>query len=162
MDLNEYEWVKQNRNILLEQCSILNENEFSKEFEFGFQSIKKSLIHIAGCYHAWLGSFVLEKTKTPLFTSEEIEELKIDDIKQYFLQADQYIEEILERNSNEWDNYIEKSPEWKQGNETIMKTMHQLLFHSVTHEYHHKGQIVTMIRMLGYTPNNTDVLFLDI
>ncbi len=41
MDLNEYQWVKQNRNILLEQCSTLNENEFSKEFEFGFQSIKK-------------------------------------------------------------------------------------------------------------------------
>lgn len=162
LDLNEYEWVKQNRNILLEQCSILNENEFSKEFEFGFLSIKKSLIHIAGCYHAWLGSFVLEKTKTPLFTNEEIEELKINDIKQYFLQADQYIEEILQRNSNEWDNYIEKSPEWNQGNETIKKTVHQLLFHSVTHEYHHKGQIVTMIRMLGYTPNNTDVLFLDI
>ncbi|MDW8564373.1 hypothetical protein [Staphylococcus shinii] len=40
MDLNEYEWVKQNRNILLEQCSILNENEFSKELYFGFQSIK--------------------------------------------------------------------------------------------------------------------------
>ncbi|WP_073504838.1 DinB family protein [Staphylococcus succinus] len=162
MDLNEYEWVKQNRNILLEQCSILNENEFSKEFEFGFQSIKKSLIHIAGCYHAWLGSFVLEKTKTPLFTSEEIEELEIDDIKKYFLQADQYMEEILKRSSNELDNYIEKSPAWKQGNERIMKTMHQLLFHSVTHEYHHKGQIVTMLRMLGYTPNNTDVLFLDI
>lgn len=162
MDLNEYKWVKQNRNILLEQCSILDENEFSKEFEFGFQSIKKSLIHIAGCYHAWLGSFVLEKTKTPLFTSEEIEELEIDDIKQYFLQADQYMEEILKRSSNELDNYIEKIPEWKQGNETIMKTMHQLLFHSVTHEYHHKGQIVTMLRMLGYTPNNTDVLFLDI
>ncbi|MGW7987676.1 DinB family protein [Staphylococcus shinii] len=162
MDLNEYEWVKQNRNILLEQCSILNENEFSKEFDFGFQSIKKSLIHIAGCYHAWLGSFVLEKTKTPLFTSEEIEELKIDDIKQYFLQADNYMEDILKRSSNELDNYIEKSPAWKQGNESIMKTVRQLLFHSVTHEYHHKGQIVTMLRMLGYTPNNTDVLFLYI
>ena len=162
MDLNEYEWVKQNRNILLEQCSILNENEFSKEFDFGFQSIKKSLIHIAGCYHAWLGSFVLEKTKTPLFTSEEIEELKIGDIKQYFLQADNYMEDILKRSSNELDNYIEKSPAWKQENESIMKTVRQLLFHSVTHEYHHKGQIVTMLRMLGYTPNNTDVLFLYI
>ncbi len=72
------------------------------------------------------------------------------------------MEEILKRSSHELDNYIEKSPEWKQGNEMIMKTVHQLLFHSVTHEYHHKGQIVTMIRMLGYTPNNTDVLFLDI
>ncbi|MGX9668090.1 DinB family protein [Staphylococcus shinii] len=86
----------------------------------------------------------------------------MDDIKQYFLQADNYMEDILKRSSNELDNYIEKSPAWKQGNESIMKTVRQLLFHSVTHEYHHKGQIVTMLRMLGYTPNNTGLLFLYI
>lgn len=72
------------------------------------------------------------------------------------------MEEILKRSSNKLDNYIEKSPKWKQGNESIMKTVCQLLFHSGTHKYHHKGQIVIMLRMLGYTPNNTDVLLLDI
>nr|WP_242021046.1 DinB family protein [Cytobacillus oceanisediminis] len=30
--------------------------------------------------------------------------------------------------------------------------------HTVTHEYHHKGQIMAMSRQLGYEPPNTDVL----
>lgn len=162
MELDEYKWVKRNRSVLLEQCSNLNENELTKEFDLGFQSIKKTLVHIAGCYHAWLGSFILEKTETPLLTSEEIENMNINDIKQYFIQADEYFEEIIKEKSIDLNTYIKRSAKWKQGNELIEKTVHQLLFHSITHEYHHKGQIVVMIRMLGYTPNNTDVLGLDV
>ncbi|HEO8418505.1 TPA: hypothetical protein VBX77_000466 [Yersinia enterocolitica] len=30
--------------------------------------------------------------------------------------------------------------------------------HSITHEFHHKGQIVAMLRSLGYIPKNTDIL----
>lgn len=128
MEYAEYKWVRQNREILLEQCSNLNENEISKEFDFGFQNIKKSLVHIAGCYNAWLGSFVLEKTERPLFTNEEITTLDINDIKQYFLEADQYVEEILDRESNELDNRIHKTAIWKQDNQFIEKTIRQLLF----------------------------------
>jgi uncharacterized damage-inducible protein DinB len=65
-------WVKQTRQILLDQCRELNEDDFTKEFEFGFQSIRDSLVHVAGCYHAWLGSFVLSETSSPLFTKEVI------------------------------------------------------------------------------------------
>ncbi|MBT2744176.1 hypothetical protein J7E77_27030 [Bacillus sp. ISL-77] len=30
--------------------------------------------------------------------------------------------------------------------------------HTFTHEFHHKGQIVAMIRKMGYVPPYTDVL----
>jgi len=30
--------------------------------------------------------------------------------------------------------------------------------HVMTHEFHHKGQIMTMGRMLGYTPPDADVI----
>jgi hypothetical protein len=43
---------------------------------------------VAGCYHAWLGSFVLSETSSPLFTKEVINNMKIDDIQRYFQQAD--------------------------------------------------------------------------
>ncbi|MGX9134999.1 DinB family protein [Rummeliibacillus sp. JY-2-4R] len=73
MEKLEYEWVKHTRQILLDQCRELNEGDFTKKFEFGSQSIRDSLVHAAGCYHAWLGSFVLSETSTPLFTKEVIE-----------------------------------------------------------------------------------------
>lgn len=84
MEKKEYEWIKQTRQILFDQCSELDEDEFTKEFEFGFQSIRDSLVHIAGCYHAWLGSFVLSETSSPLLKKEVVNNMKVDDIQRYF------------------------------------------------------------------------------
>lgn len=156
----EYEWVKQTRQILLEQGKELNEHELTKEFGFGFQSIKDSLIHVAGCYHAWLGCFVLSETTSPLLTKEEMNDMQIDDIQLYFQQADQYVNAVFEQFSNKFDEIIEKKLDWKIGGSTVRKTPHQLLIHSITHEFHHKGQIVVMLRLLGYIPKNTDILSL--
>ncbi|WP_339035373.1 DinB family protein [Mammaliicoccus sciuri] len=161
MKSEEYKWAKQTRNILLNQCSELSDDELSKELGFGFQSIKNTLIHIAGCYHAWLGAFVLENTENPLFTNEIISDLNIEDIKTYFEEADTYVYQVLKMPEKELQKPLYKKLIWNSNDKVFNKTPQQLLFHSVTHEYHHKGQIVTMLRMLGYTPQNTDVLMLD-
>lgn len=158
MEKTEYEWVKQTRQILLDQCKELSENEFTKELGFGFQSIRDSLVHMAGCYHAWLGSFVLSETTSPLLTKEAISVMKIEDIRIYFLQADEYVEAVFNTFNGKFDEPIEKELSWKAGNGGVRKTPHQLLIHSITHEYHHKGQIVAMLRLLGYIPKNTDIL----
>jgi uncharacterized damage-inducible protein DinB len=34
----------------------------------------------------------------------------------------------------------------------------ELLTHVTTHEYHHKGQVLTISRQLGYTPVDTDLI----
>jgi len=39
----------------------------------------------------------------------------------------------------------------------VTATPLQLFTHVLTHEFHHKGQIMTMCRILGYTPVETDV-----
>ncbi len=36
-----------------------------------------------------------------------------------------------------------------------------LLTHTETHEFHHKGQIVSMARHLGYTPPNTILILIN-
>lgn len=158
MEKKEYEWIKQTRQILLDQCSELDEDEFTKEFEFGFHSISDSLVHIAGCYHAWLGSFVLSETSSPLLKKEVVNNMKVDDIQRYFKQADEYVERVFEQFTNQFDTFIEKEPAWRVGSGFIRKTPHQLLIHSIIHESHHKGQIVTMLRLLGHIPKNTDIL----
>jgi len=158
MEKAEYEWVKQTRQILLDQCKELNENDFTKELGFGFQSIRDSLVHVAGCYHAWLGSFVLSKTTSPLLTKEAINEMQIGDIQRYFQQADKYVDTVFEQFTDNFNDIIEKELSWKIGSGAIRKTPHQLITHSITHEFHHKGQIVAMLRLLGYIPKNTDIL----
>ncbi|MFL0361771.1 DinB family protein [Pseudobacillus sp. 179-B 2D1 NHS] len=158
MEKLEYEWVKQTRNILLDQCKELTEEELIKELDFGFQSIKDSFFHIAGCYHAWLGSFVLSATTTPLYSRKEINQMQLEDIKRYFQQADAYVEQVFEKSIEELNTVIEKKLPWRTESGFVRKTPHQLLVHSITHEFHHKGQIVAMLRLLGYVPQNTDIL----
>jgi len=158
VDKLEYEWVKQTRQILLDQCRELNEDDFTKEFAFGFQSIRDSLVHVAGCYHAWLGSFVLSETSSPLLSKEVMKTFKVDEVQNYFQQADVYVEKVFEKFANKFDEIIEKELSWRAGSVAVRKTPHQLLVHSITHEFHHKGQIVTMLRLLGHVPKNTDIL----
>ena len=104
MEKQEYEWIKQTRQILLTQCKELNEDDFTKELGFGSQSVRDSLIHIAGCYHAWLGSFVLLQTKSPLLTKEVISNMQISDIQLYFEQADAYVDAVFEQFSDNFDD----------------------------------------------------------
>jgi uncharacterized damage-inducible protein DinB len=34
----------------------------------------------------------------------------------------------------------------------------QIFTHVITHEFHHKGQILSLSRHLGYTPVDTDII----
>ena len=45
---------------------------------------------------------------------------------------------------------------WLKRNQT--ETPLSLFTHVTTHEFHHKGQIMTMSRLLGYTPPDADVI----
>lgn len=113
---------------------------------------------MAGCYHAWLGSFVLSETSSPLLTKEIINNMQVDDIQHYFEQADRYVEKVLGQFTDKFDKPIEKELAWRANSGLIRKTPRQLLVHSINHESHHKGQIVAMLRLLGHTPKNTDIL----
>ena len=34
----------------------------------------------------------------------------------------------------------------------------QLFTHTITHEFHHKGQVMSMSRLLGYVPVDADII----
>ncbi|MFI5159066.1 MAG: DinB family protein [Sphingobacteriales bacterium] len=40
----------------------------------------------------------------------------------------------------------------------LTRSPFELFTHVTTHEFHHKGQVVSMSRQLGYTPVDTDVI----
>lgn len=155
----EYEWVKQTRELIFEFCSELEPNDFSRQVDgFGFQSIRDSLVHISNCYHAWLGSYALLKTKEPLTAKEDLSKMGLDEIKAGFDQVDMFVKEIFELFSNHMDEPIQREIPWRVGGEKISITPRKLLMHTITHEFHHKGQIVAMARQMGYEPPSTDVI----
>ena len=155
---NEYEWVRQTRGVLLDFCSELDPDDFTRQNGFGFQSVRNTLVHIADCYNAWLGSFVLLKTKKPLTSKEDLLELGLDEIKVRFEQVDSYVNEVFIVLKDQLDEPIQRQIPWREGGERISMTPSKLLMHTITHEFHHKGQVMAMARQMGYEPPNTDVL----
>ena len=154
----EYEWVRQTRGVLFDFCSELDPDDFTRQNGFGFQSVRNTLVHIADCYNAWLGSFVLLKTKKPLTSKEDLLELGLDEIKVRFEQVDSYVNEVFIVLKDQMDEPIQRQIPWREGGEPISMTPSKLLMHTITHEFHHKGQVMAMARQMGYEPPNTDVL----
>ncbi|MFD1888206.1 DinB family protein [Paenibacillus wenxiniae] len=158
MDQHEYEWIRQTRAILLDFCSELSPHDFTRSHGFGFQSIRDTLVHIADCYCAWIGSYLLLQTRTPITAKEHLSTMDIDRIKHRFAQVDLYVAEALNRLQQQMDEPIERPIPWRTGGEPISMTPRKLLLHTITHEFHHKGQIMAMARQTGHEPPNTDVL----
>ncbi|TYO68843.1 DinB family protein [Rossellomorea marisflavi] len=158
MNHHEYRSVQHTRKTLLDFCRDLKEEDFTNENDFGWGSIRHTLVHTADCYHAWLGSFLLLKTKNPLTPKNKIRDVTLDEIINRFCQADDYVKEVLDHFAGGMEEPLfRKIPWWDEG-DPISMTPGKLLFHVVTHEYHHKGQVMAMVRQLGFKPPNTDVL----
>jgi uncharacterized damage-inducible protein DinB len=155
----EYEWVRQTRKVLLDFCSELEPTDFTRQVDgFGFQSVRDTLVHVADCYNAWLGSFVLSKTKKPITPKEDRLQLGLDEIKARFERVDSLVNEVFEVLAHHGDEPIQKEIPWRAVREELTITAGKLLMHTITHEFHHKGQIVSMARQMGYEPPDTDVL----
>jgi uncharacterized damage-inducible protein DinB len=164
MDQTQYEWVKQTRNDLLDFCEEIEQNDFTRQMSgFGFPSIRNLLVHVADCYIGWIGSFVLFQTKKPLTPKEFLHQMGVKAVRERFQQSDRYVEQFFQTLSHEQRNtLIEKEIPWRNTEEILSITPNKLLLHVVTHEFHHKGQIVAMARQMGYEEiPNTDILGTD-
>lgn len=147
----QYRLVQTSRKLLLEYCATISNADFIKTNHlFGIASIRDLLVHIANCYQAWLARAMHQKL---VFTSEE-KITTVNEALKMFEKVDalmlQFID-FIEREKREIIQ-IEKNGEQKQ----LLPL--QLFSHVITHEFHHKGQILSLSRHLGYIPVDTDII----
>jgi uncharacterized damage-inducible protein DinB len=150
----QYENIKGARSALLDYCGTLNaEDLFKKSTTFNNNSISDLLVHNANTYISWLNNFGLDGSMA-FYENGDVRSL--DEIRGIYGKVDLIVEEFLKKYS---DDYL--SPQTKhiaRKGITLTLSPLQLFTHVTTHEFHHKGQILTMSRLLGYTPADTDVI----
>ncbi|MFD0049416.1 DinB family protein [Actinomycetes bacterium NPDC127524] len=122
---------------------------------FGHSSIIRTHIHVSDCYLSWLGRFAL---KQPFkFADEfEIEHSNVKKVRERFDLVDEIVQQFLEEFNSLYFDKIANQVKWQK--EPWSTTPLWLLTHTETHEFHHKGQIVSMTRHLGYNPPDTDLV----
>ncbi|RZL05047.1 MAG: hypothetical protein EOO89_27250 [Pedobacter sp.] len=56
------------------------------------------------------------------------------------------------------ENMVQVVKGYKWVDKYIETDSYSIFTHVITHEFHHKGQSMTMSRLLGHTPPDTDIL----
>jgi len=149
-----YGWVREKREVLFKHCESLPKELFAKEVEsFGWGSIRNLHVHACFCYRHWLSSYAFQK-ENPKVVEEDYPD--VASLRKAFAEMDALVERFLEHFKDKLDEPIYGTVSWQK--EPFVATPRKLFMHAVTHEYHHKGQIVSLSRLLGYPAGDTDLL----
>ncbi len=150
----QYELLKSSRQVLFAYCESIAPSDLAKEMEgFGHGSIRNLLTHIANVYIHWLQNFALSRT-TAYNDKDTITDMK--GIRQVFDRSDQCVDEFIKHYADQLDKPLTSVIPGKD--KSLTTTPLTLFTHTLTHEFHHKGQIVSMSRQLGYIPVDTDMI----
>ncbi|MDN3587916.1 DinB family protein [Pedobacter aquatilis] len=152
MLLTQYDNVLYSRNTIIEYVKLISIEDFTTEnSSFGRGSVRNLLVHICDTYAAWIG---LRGLNLPIDFKPFSAYDNIQDCVAYFNQVDEYVYAFLQKFEYDYQQEIEI-----ERNGDILKISPLRLFtHTITHEFHHKGQIMSLSRHLGYTPVDADII----
>jgi uncharacterized damage-inducible protein DinB len=150
---DQYGLIKDSREVVLEYCQSIKSEDLSKEIEsFNKNSIMYMLLHIANTYLFWLKRFAGGE-EFGYFKEENVKD--IAGMRIAFEKVNKTVDAFLNKHTD-YNSPIEGEIFWLKKNMTF--TVLQLVTHIFTHEFHHKGQLMTMTRILGYTPPDADII----
>jgi uncharacterized damage-inducible protein DinB len=150
---SQYGVIKGARDALFAYCATTGEDFIKPVSTINDNSIRDLLVHIANTYISWLDNFGLDGVRT-FYGNEEVQTLY--QIKMIMDEVDLIVSNFLEKYKDDYQSSMTKHIARK--GITLTLSPLQLFTHVITHEFHHKGQILTMSRLLGYTPVDTDVI----
>lgn len=151
----QYSYTRESRKVVFDYCSGFSPGDFVKQVDhFGRGgSIRNLHVHTANIYIFWLVNFA-QNVSEPYFDPNDVN--TPHQVDMIFQQVDHHVWQFLKKFDSQWDTTLSnKVP----GRDLVKQASPLLLFtHAITHEFHHKGQIMTMGRILGYEPPDSDVL----
>lgn len=149
----QYELVCGSREAVFNYCETIKPEDLNKKIEtFNNESIISMLVHTANTYMFWMKRFS-EREKFVYFKDENI--ARMENVRTIYNEVNSVVNVFFNKYPDV-NSPVEGDLYWLKKIKSF--PMYELLTHSMTHEFHHKGQIMTMSRLLGYTPPLTDLL----
>lgn len=155
----QYDWIRSARKNLFTFFEEIPLQVLHQTVpDFGNGSIIRTHIHAADSYRFWLGSFAFKQRPSEFreITITQIERADVKNVRDKFAEVDEIVQRFLNEYNNRWFESIEHDVAWQR--EPWIAAPLLLLTHVETHEFHHKGQIVSMARHLGFNPPADDRL----
>ncbi len=150
---SQYNQIRSAREVLLDYCATLSPEDFVRQGP-GFGkggSVRHLLVHNIHCYEHWIARQALQMDR-PFTVADAIH--SVEECREVFRQIDDlmvlFLDQLEEKEDGLFTMTIHDHPEQVDG--------FKVFTHTITHEFHHKGQILTLSRQLGYTPVDTDIM----
>lgn len=139
------------RDPLFQTLEKLDSEEFLKPTGAGKGSVRDILVHIMNAEKFWIA--FLKDSKTEMYKYEDFPDVPS-------------IRDVWSRVSTETENFIKNLAEGKihhvksikSGDQTISFTVAKALLHIATHETHHRGFLIGLIRQKGLEPPDVNML----
>lgn len=153
-ELFKYNW--QVRDEWIEWCENLPKEELIKKRTGGMQSILHNLFHVIDCEQLWINQL----QGTPV-SKKDMEAIKgLDEVKEFSsltqIVSRSYLEKYERINEKKLFTYTLKSGEKKQW------SYDKVLYHIISHEIHHIGQLSIWAREMEIKPISSDLIFRDV
>lgn len=156
MNREVYDWVKDARRRLIEYCAAMPAEVFRFHRDnFGYGSLQGTLLHVADCYRFWLAETVMKRDMGDFRAQDYPDVASLQAL--FASYVDPLVEEFLARygTGEALCRPLDLRVHWQE--DSYPATPLWLMTHVITHEFHHKGQIVGFGRILGYPPPETDL-----
>jgi uncharacterized damage-inducible protein DinB len=123
-----------------------------RDLGIGRGSIRDILVHLVNTEIYWTDNILREKSKN-WFRPEEFS--TAEEIRRVWKNVEFSTRELFENQNEETLQHV-KSVRWDD--KTVSFTVAKVFMHITTHETHHRGLIVGLIRQLGYNPPDTNMV----
>ncbi|MCF8238796.1 MAG: DinB family protein [Saprospiraceae bacterium] len=149
----QYDLVRSARQVLLDYCATLSPEDFVRQAP-GFGkggSVRHLLVHNIHCYEHWIARRALQLDRS-ITVADTIK--SVVDCRVVYAEMDILMATFLDQLEEKEDGLFTMTIRDRSMRVDGLK----LFTHTITHEFHHKGQILTLSRQLGYTPVDTDIM----
>ena len=138
---------------LFDVIAQLERDEFTGPVGGSYGSIRDTLVHSLSAEWGWLdrcGGPERGARLTPAHYPD------LDSLRVTWSKVEGYVREFL---SNLEDGELARDVTFTVGEGERSMPLGELLQHAANHGVHHRGQVALLLRLLGQTPGNFDLLF---
>jgi uncharacterized damage-inducible protein DinB len=147
-----HDWTHASLTLLLNHLSAIPAAEYAKEVPgFGFPTVRAQVVHILNCEGFWIHML----QAIPFDDQDPANWPTVSDARRLQSEVSVRTLNYLSR-LNEQGLMAPAELHFPDGDVSV-RTPALILHHVLTHTFRHKGQIVSMCRILGYPAPDTDL-----
>jgi uncharacterized damage-inducible protein DinB len=143
-------------DLMLEAVGALSDEQFTRDLNSSFPSVRDTLVHLAGADWLWLERW---NGRWHGALPDDWTDLSFADIATRWRDVQGQRAEMF---ANATDDDMRRPVSYRNiRGEAFTQRMDALIRHVVNHSTYHRGQITTMLRQLGAVAPSTDYVVYD-